>query len=212
LPYPPPLLPPQAAETLGVRRRRFSPPTPPRRQGARPEARKEVRDPPASLVFVIGTSPDFATLAAPRRRAKHPRRRVSTATTALDRLAASRASRRRNPRLNLTRNSRLGFRRRARRHSPPVAATGQRTPPPHRLRAFRAVGLRSDAPVRSHRPQAISALVSRSNGSRSSQPRVNRSNPAGPAVLWKTPQVFRNSQIYPSTLEVFLQFSPFSLF
>jgi hypothetical protein len=69
--------------------------------------RKEVRDPPAPLVFIpvhpvaLGTSPDFATLAEPRRRAKHPRRRVSTATAALDRLAASRASRRRNPRLNL---------------------------------------------------------------------------------------------------------------
>jgi hypothetical protein len=41
----------------------------------------------------LETSPDFATLA-------EPRRRVSAATTALDCLAASRASRRRNPCLN----------------------------------------------------------------------------------------------------------------
>jgi hypothetical protein len=69
--------------------------------------RKEVRNPPASLVFIPvhpvapGTSPDFATLAETRRRAEHPRRRVSIATAALDRLAASRASRRCHPRLNL---------------------------------------------------------------------------------------------------------------
>jgi hypothetical protein len=59
-----------------------------------------VRNLPASLV-PLGTSPDFATLAEPRRRTENLRRRVSTATAALDRLAASRASRRRNPRLNL---------------------------------------------------------------------------------------------------------------
>jgi hypothetical protein len=41
-------------------------------------------------------SPD---LAEPRRRAEHLRRRVSTATAALDRFAASRAPRFRNPRL-----------------------------------------------------------------------------------------------------------------
>jgi hypothetical protein len=47
------------------RRFRFPPPALPRRQGARPETRKEVRDPPALLVFVpghpvaLGTSPEF---------------------------------------------------------------------------------------------------------------------------------------------------------
>jgi hypothetical protein len=49
----------------------------------------------------LETSPDFATLAKPRRRAERPRRRVSAATAALDCLAASRALRRRNSRLNL---------------------------------------------------------------------------------------------------------------
>jgi hypothetical protein len=98
--------------------------------------------------------------------------------------------------------------------APPPAAAHRRRPPPtprHRQRscAIRAVGLRSDAPVQSRRPQATIALGSRSIGSRSGQNLVNRSNPAGPAVLRKIPQVFRNSQIYPSTLEVFLQISPF---
>jgi hypothetical protein len=101
--------------------------------------------------------------------------------------------------------------------APPPAATHRRRPPPtprHRQCscAIRAVGLRSDAPVQSRRPQATVALGSRSNGSRSGQNLVNRSNSAGPAVSRKIPQVFRNSQIYPSTLEVFLQISPFSLF
>jgi hypothetical protein len=41
----------------------------------------------------LETSPDFATLTEPRRRAEHPRHRVSTATAALDRLAASRPPR-----------------------------------------------------------------------------------------------------------------------
>jgi hypothetical protein len=46
--------------------------------------------------------------------------------------------------------------------------------------------------------------------------RVNSSQPVKPppalAVLRKTPQVFRYSQKYPSTLGDSLQFSPFSLF
>jgi hypothetical protein len=41
----------------------------------------------------LETSPDFATLAEPHRRAEHPRHRVSTMTAALDRLVASRAPR-----------------------------------------------------------------------------------------------------------------------
>jgi hypothetical protein len=49
----------------------------------------------------LETSPDFATLAEPCRRAERPRRRVSVAIAALDCLAASRGLRKRNPRLNL---------------------------------------------------------------------------------------------------------------
>jgi hypothetical protein len=83
------------------------------------------------------------------------------------------------------------------------------------LHAFRAVGSRSGVPdsTRHHlNQQATAAARSRSNGSRSSQPGQLGQTPPAPAVLRKTPQVFRNSQIYPFTLEVSLQFSPFSLF
>jgi hypothetical protein len=47
----------------------------------------------------LEASPDFAAFSEPRRRAERPRCCVSAATAALDRLATSRASRRRNPRL-----------------------------------------------------------------------------------------------------------------
>jgi hypothetical protein len=48
----------------------------------------------------LETSPDFAALAEPRRRAERPRRRVSAETAALDCFACSLAPCRRNPRLN----------------------------------------------------------------------------------------------------------------
>jgi hypothetical protein len=48
----------------------------------------------------LEASPDFAAFSEPRRRAQRPSRRVSAATAALDRLTASRASSRRNPRRN----------------------------------------------------------------------------------------------------------------
>jgi hypothetical protein len=61
-------------------------------------------------------------------------------------------------------------------------------------------------------PQATAAIGSRSNGSGSTQLESASQTPAALAVLRKTPQVSLYSQKYPSTLEVFLQFSPFSLF
>jgi hypothetical protein len=74
-----------------------------------------------------------------------------------------------------------------------------------------AAGSRSDAPDSIQpphlNPQATTTARSRSNRSRSSQP---VKPPPALAVLWKTAQVFRYSQKYPSTLESFLQFSPFS--
>jgi hypothetical protein len=116
----------------------------------------------------------------------------------------------------------------ARGRAPPAQSRVQRRRPPtrivagrrrrlathHRQRpcAIRAVGLRSDSPDQPRRPQATVALGSRSNRSRSGQNLVNRSNPAGFSSFTENPQIFRNSQIYPSTLEVFLQISPFSLF
>jgi hypothetical protein len=70
----------RAAGNRNPRRRfRFPPPAPPRHQGAHPGTRKEVRDPPASLVFVPVhcavrfSSPEF--LAAPPRRLSAPPRR-----------------------------------------------------------------------------------------------------------------------------------------
>jgi hypothetical protein len=48
----------------------------------------------------LETSPDFAALAEPRRRAERPCHRVSAEIAALDCFAFSRAPRRRNPRLN----------------------------------------------------------------------------------------------------------------
>jgi hypothetical protein len=70
----------RAAGNPNPRRRfQFPPPAPPHCQGARPETRKEVRDPPASLVFipvhrvVRFSSPEF--LAASLRRPSAPPRR-----------------------------------------------------------------------------------------------------------------------------------------
>jgi hypothetical protein len=68
------------------------------------------------------------------------------------------------------RNPRLG--------TPASSAAARRRAPPSptdcrsfgRLRKIPAVGLRSDAPVQSHRPHATAALGSRSNGSRSIRP------------------------------------------
>jgi hypothetical protein len=176
--------------------------------------RKEVRDPLASLVFVPVhravrfSSPEFLA-APPRRPSAPPRRRRFRRHRSLRRSAlhigASRISNRApEPQIGLT------------GELPPPLAAGRRrrlaTRRRQRSRAIRAVGLRSDAPVQSRRPQATVALGSRSNGSRSSQPRVNRPNPAGPGSFTENPQVFRYSQKYPSILEVFLQFSPFLYF
>jgi hypothetical protein len=200
----PPPLAPHLAETLAAAAFGFPPSTPPHRQGAHPETHKEVRNPPASLVVVFvhrsnrGTSPDFSTLAEPCRRAERPRRRVSAETAALDCLAASRASRGRNPCFNsctgtlvwgpageLRRPTSLA----AAVASPPTAASARMRPtPPDRDPADQ---------IQSRRPQATVSLGSRSNGSRSSRPKSASQTPPALAVLRKTPQVFRYSQKYP---------------
>jgi hypothetical protein len=95
----------------------------------------------------LETSSDFATLAEPRRRAEHPRRHVSAVTAALDCLAASRASRRRNPRLNsCTGTLDWGFAGELRRPSSPAAAVASPPAAAPRSLASCTAGSRSSAP------------------------------------------------------------------
>jgi hypothetical protein len=127
------------------RRFRFPPPAPPRRQGAHPRTRKEVRNPLTSCVVVFvhrsnrGTSPEFEARAAAstRRSAASSPRPLSSIASPLRVLRVD-ATRilicGRKPKIRVSPAS-----------PPPVAAAGQRTPLPRRLRAFRAVGSRSDA-------------------------------------------------------------------
>jgi hypothetical protein len=88
----------------------------------------------------LETSLDFATLAEPRCRAERPRLRVSAETATLVCLAAPRAPRRRNPRLNpWPKTLDWGLAGELRRPSSPAAA------PPHarvprRWIQFRRVG------------------------------------------------------------------------
>jgi hypothetical protein len=128
---------------------------------------------------------------SPRRRAVHPLRRVAAVSAATGHFADSRAARRCLPRVEPCPGARVRARRRV---APPLAAAGHRVSchPPllGRSHAISAVGLRSDAPVQSHRPQAVSTLGSRSNGSRSGQNLVNQSDPAGPGSFAKNPPSF----------------------
>jgi hypothetical protein len=90
-----------------------------------------------------------------------------------------------------------------RRRSPPVAAVGLRSPPSRRSRAFCAVGSRSSVSDVSTAPQTAAIVWS-------TRVKPGQTQPAR-QFYEKPPMFFRNSQIYPSTLKVFLQFSLFSL-
>jgi hypothetical protein len=77
---------------------------------------------------------------------------------------------------------------------------------------IRAVGSRSDGPGLTPlplNPHASTAARSRSNGSRSSQPRVNRSNPADPGVFAKKPLRFPEFTKIPFHLRSFLTVQTF---
>jgi hypothetical protein len=139
----------------------------------------------------LETSLDFATLAELSRRAKRPRRRVSAETAALVCLAASRAPRRRNPRLNpWPRTLDWALAGELRRPTSSAATVGRRpaacshpasldSDPTRRIESRHHLNL-----------QAIAAIRSRSNGSGLSQLESASQTPAGPGSFAENPPSF----------------------
>jgi hypothetical protein len=113
------------------------------------------------------------------------------------------------------------------RPSPPAQSRVQRRRPPPRVvagrrrcyvaacqrsRVIRAVGSRSDGPGLTPlplNPHASTVARSRSNRSRSSQPRVNRPNPAGPGVFAEKTLRFPEFTKIPFHLRSFLKVQTF---
>jgi hypothetical protein len=159
---------------------------------------------------------DLAGVRVPRRRVDRPLHRVSVKTAALDGFACSRVSQRCRPRFNPwletldwgpTGELRLPALPQplAAVFAPPTLACKRDWPPDRdptrQIYSSRPAACVCSAPLdqdpasqiqpaSSLNPQATAAIRSRSNGSGSSQPRVNRSNPVGPGSFANPPPSF----------------------
>jgi hypothetical protein len=173
---------------------------------------------------------DIVGVRVPRHRVDRPLRRISVETAALDGFACSRVSQRCRPRFNpWPETLDWGPVGELRRPAPPQPLADCFAPPPlackstwppdrdvtRQIYSSRPAARVCSAPLdqdpasliqpaSSLNPQATAAIRSRSNGSGSSQPRVNRSNPDGPSSFAENPPSFPVFTDIPFHLRSFL--------